>query len=86
MIYLLEDDDSIRKLIDYSLKSQGFDCKNFSLPSDFWTGLEKEGQQPELILLDLMLPQEDGISILKKFFNFKHSRKIFQFILDRKSE
>ena len=66
MIYLLEDDDSIRKLIDYSLKSQGFDCKSFSLPSDFWKNLEQEDQQPELILLDLMLPQEDGISILKK--------------------
>ena len=76
MIYLLEDDDSIRKLIDYSLKSQGFDCKSFSLPSDFWTSLEKEGQQPELILLDLMLPQEDGISILKKLRSNNQTSKI----------
>ena len=76
MIYLLEDDDSIRKLIDYSLKSQGFDCKSFSLPSDFWKNLEQEDQQPELILLDLMLPQEDGISILKKLRSSSQNSKI----------
>ena len=84
MIYLLEDDDSIRKLIDYSLKSQGFDCKSFSMPSDFWTVLEKEGQQPELILLDLMLPQEDGISILKKLRSSSQNSKIPVIILTAK--
>ncbi|MDY5919428.1 MAG: response regulator transcription factor [Treponema sp.] len=84
MIYLLEDDDSIRKLIDYSLKSQGFDCKSFSLPSDFWKNLEKEDQQPELILLDLMLPQEDGISILKKLRSSSQNSKIPVIILTAK--
>lgn len=64
MIYLLEDDDSIRKLIDYSLKSQGFECEGFSLPSQFWAEIAEK--KPELILLDIMLPEEDGISILKK--------------------
>lgn len=84
MIYLLEDDDSIRKLIDYSLKSQGFDCKSFSLPSDFWKNLEQEDQQPELILLDLMLPQEDGISILKKLRSNNQTSKIPVIILTAK--
>ena len=64
MIFILEDDDNIRKLIHYSLTSQTFEVKDFALPSDFWAALE-EGQ-PQLILLDIMLPQEDGISILKK--------------------
>lgn len=64
MIFLLEDDDSIRKLIDYTLKTQGFDCSSFELPSKFWQGLSKT--RPELILLDIMLPEEDGISILRK--------------------
>ena len=64
MIFLLEDDDSIRKLIDYSLKSQNFSCEGFDLPSKFWKKLSEE--KPELILLDIMLPEEDGISILKK--------------------
>lgn len=84
MIYLLEDDDSIRKLIDYSLKSQGFDCKSFSLPSDFWKNFEQEDQQPELILLDLMLPQEDGISILKKLRSSSQNSKIPVIILTAK--
>ena len=64
MIYILEDDDNIRKLIKYSLTSQGFETEDFSLPSDMWTNLEE--QKPELFLLDIMLPEEDGISILKK--------------------
>lgn len=84
MIYLLEDDDSIRKLIDYSLKSQGFDCQSFYLPSDFWKNLEQEVQQPELILLDLMLPQEDGISILKKLRSNSQTSKIPIIILTAK--
>ncbi len=64
MIYLLEDDDSIRKLVDYTLKSQGYETKGFSLPSEFWKAMNAE--KPSLVLLDIMLPEEDGISILKK--------------------
>ena len=64
MIFILEDDDSIRKLINYSLKSQGFEVQDFPLPSLFWQTLET--QTPDLLLLDIMLPEEDGISILKK--------------------
>lgn len=64
MIYILEDDDNIRKLINYSLLSQGFEVKDFSQPSDFWAALKE--CHPQLLLLDIMLPQEDGISILKK--------------------
>lgn len=64
MIFILEDDDSIRKLINYSIKSQGFEVQDFPLPSLFWQALET--QTPDLLLLDIMLPEEDGISILKK--------------------
>lgn len=64
MVYILEDDDNIRKLINYSLKSQGFEVQDFSLPSAFWTALQTTN--PDLLLLDIMLPEEDGISILKK--------------------
>lgn len=64
MIFILEDDDSIRKLINYSLKSQAFEVQDFPLPSLFWQALET--QTPDLLLLDIMLPEEDGISILKK--------------------
>ena len=64
MIYILEDDDNIRKLINYSLKSQEFEVQDFALPSAFWTALQTTN--PDLLLLDIMLPEEDGISILKK--------------------
>ena len=64
MIYLLEDDESIRELVIYTLKSQGYEAKGFERPSLFWKELEKE--LPSLLLLDVMLPEEDGITILKK--------------------
>ena len=64
MIYLLEDDDSIRKLVLYGLDSQGFQAKSFALPSEFWRAMDAE--MPELVLLDIMLPEEDGLSILRK--------------------
>ena len=64
MIYLLEDDDSIRKLVLYGLDSQGFQARGFALPSEFWRAMD--AQMPELVLLDIMLPEEDGLSILKR--------------------
>ncbi len=54
MIYLVEDDESIRELVIYTLKSQGFEAKGFERPSHFWKALEKE--KPALLLLDVMLP------------------------------
>ncbi|MDD4842884.1 MAG: response regulator transcription factor [Anaerotignum sp.] len=64
MIYLVEDDNSIRELVAYTLHSAGFDAEGFEKPSAFWDAMEKE--IPSLILLDIMLPEDDGISILKK--------------------
>ena len=58
MIYLLEDDASIRKLVLYGLDSQGFQAKGFALPSEFWRAMDAE--MPELVLLDIMLPFFDG--------------------------
>ena len=64
MIYLLEDDDSIRELVIYTLNSQGMEARGFARPSAFWEAVEE--QMPSLVLLDIMLPEEDGISVLKK--------------------
>lgn len=64
MIYFLEDDASIQKLVCYALAKEGYEIKGLSLPSEFWKEIQEE--IPELILLDIMLPEEDGISILKK--------------------
>lgn len=64
MIYLLEDDESIRELVCYSLNKMGREARGFELPSQFFSALEAE--TPELVILDVMLPEEDGISVLKK--------------------
>ena len=63
MIYLLEDDDSIRDLVLYTLQSQGMEAKGFPRPSAFWEAMAEH--IPSLVLLDIMLPEEDGISALK---------------------
>ena len=63
MIYLLEDDDSIRDLVLYTLQSQGMEAKGFPRPSAFWEAVAE--RLPSLVLLDIMLPEEDGISALK---------------------
>lgn len=64
MIYLVEDDSNIRELIVYTLKQSGIEAKGFGLPAAFWNA--RREQIPELIVLDIMLPEEDGLSILKK--------------------
>ena len=67
MIYLVEDDDNIRKLVCYALSKEGFEVQGYSCPKEFWHGMVLE--LPQLILLDIMLPEEDGLSILKKLKN-----------------
>ena len=64
MIYLLEDDDSIRDLVIYTLQSQGMEAKGFPRPSAFWEAMAEH--TPSLVLLDIMLPEEDGLSVLKQ--------------------
>ena len=60
----MEDDDSIRKLVVYALESQGFQAIGMSTPVQFWNAMEQK--LPELVLLDIMLPGEDGMSILRR--------------------
>lgn len=64
MIFCVEDDQAIRDLMIYALNSGGFEATGFSDGSSLFTALKKT--LPELIMLDIMLPGEDGISILKK--------------------
>ena len=64
MIYFIEDDKSINEAVFYSLKNSGFDVKGFDRPSEFWSAMKE--QLPSLMLLDIMLPEEDGLSILRK--------------------
>ena len=83
LIYLVEDDNSIRELVAYTLHSAGFRAEGFEKPSAFWHACKT--QLPDLVLLDLMLPEEDGISILKKLRNDPETRKMPIILLTAKS-
>ena len=63
MIYCVEDESTIRDLMVYTLKASGFDARGFESASDFWPAMKE--QEPALIILDVMLPDEDGLTILK---------------------
>ena len=64
MIYLVEDDESIRELVIYTLQTTGLTAKGFPCAKDFWNAMKQE--YPSLVLLDIMLPDEDGYQILSK--------------------
>lgn len=64
MIYFVEDDSNIRDLVVYTLETTGYHARGLGNAKEFWEALAIE--TPELILLDIMLPGEDGIAILKK--------------------
>ncbi len=83
MIYLLEDDDSIRDFVIYTLVSQGMEARGFDRPSAFWAGMEES--VPSLVLLDIMLPEEDGMSVLKKLRESPRTRKLPVIMLTAKS-
>ncbi len=73
-IFIVEDDDNIRELLIYTLQAQGMEAEGFALPSDFWKAMEK--RLPNLLLLDIMLPQEDGLTILKKLRSNARTKKL----------
>lgn len=64
MIFCVEDDMGIRDLVIYALNSAGFEAKGFADGKEFFDALKKE--KPQLVILDIMLPGDDGITILKK--------------------
>lgn len=74
MIYCVEDERNIRELIVYTLESSGYQAKGFKDAKAFYPALEEE--KPELILLDIMLPGEDGLSILEKLRKNKATKDI----------
>ena len=64
VIYCVEDESNIRELMVYTLKASGFDAQGFENSEGFWSAVRE--QQPELIILDIMMPGEDGLTVLKK--------------------
>ena len=72
MVYMLEDDANIRNFVLYALNNSGLEAKGFERPSEFWEALKEE--EPSVLLLDIMLPDEDGLSVLAKLrANPEHS-------------
>ncbi len=82
MIYYVEDDNSIRELVIYTLKTTGFEAKGFENGREFFAELSAE--TPELVLLDIMLPDEDGIRILKKIRAMESVRHVPVILLTAK--
>ena len=64
MIYYVEDDQNIRELVVYTLRQTGLEARGFATSEPFYKAVE--GEMPEMVLLDIMLPGEDGFSILKR--------------------
>ena len=83
MIYLLEDDGSIRDFVIYTLNSQGMDARGFELPSEFWQAVAEE--VPSLVLLAVMLPESDGLPVLKKLRESARTAQLPVIMLTAKS-
>lgn len=67
MIYCVEDDAGIRNMMVYTLNASGFEAQGFPEGESFFRAMKEE--RPQLVMLDIMLPGEDGIAILKRLRN-----------------
>lgn len=74
MIYCVEDDSSIREIEIYTLQSTGFEARGFETAGDFFKALQKE--KPELIILDIMLPDMEGTEVLRQLKKDISSKEI----------
>lgn len=74
MIYCVEDDSGVRNLMIYTLSTGGFEAKGFNDGAELFTALKEK--KPELIMLDIMLPGDDGITILKRLRSNTDTREI----------
>ncbi len=82
MIYSVEDEADIRDMILYALRQSGFEAEGFAAAAPFWDACDRA--RPDLVLLDLMLPGEDGLSILRRFRSQASTRDIPVILLTAK--
>ncbi len=83
MIYIIEDDIDIREMETYALKNSGYEIMSFEDSQEFWQTIKT--RLPDLIILDIMLPKEDGLSILKKLRSEKATQKVPVIIVTAKT-
>ncbi|MBO4697104.1 MAG: response regulator transcription factor [Lachnospiraceae bacterium] len=83
MVYLVEDDDNIRELVIYTLNHSGIEAKGFSRPTAFYE--ENAKALPKMVILDIMLPEEDGLTILRKLRANKETKKLPVMMLSAKA-
>ena len=73
-IYIVEDDTNIREIELFALNNCGYETKGFECAADFLKGIRE--RKPSLVLLDIMLPDEDGITVLEKLRSDRETRKL----------
>lgn len=83
LVYCVEDDDGIRELISCALRSGGYKVKAFPKAKPFYE--ELKATEPSLVLLDIMLPDEDGLTILSKLRNDPRMKDVPVIMLTAKS-
>jgi two-component system alkaline phosphatase synthesis response regulator PhoP len=76
MIYCVEDDISIRDLMIYTLGTSGYDARGFNDGGELFAAIRQGNEMPQLIMLDLMLPGDDGMMILQKLKEDPVTKKI----------
>ena len=84
MIYYVEDDQSIRELLLYALRQAGHTCLGFASATPFWQAMA--GETPDLVLLDVMLPGEDGRSILRNMRKDRRYKNIPTILITAKGQ
>lgn len=75
-IFIVEDDEDIREIVIYALCSSGFEAMGFEKSEDLFEEMQRHGQRPALVLLDIMLPGNDGLSVLKRLRNTPRSKRL----------
>ena len=74
LIYIVEDDMNIREIETFSLKNSGYTIEDFECAKDFWNRVYEK--VPNLIVLDVMLPDEDGLTIVDKLRKKAETRRV----------
>ena len=74
LIYIVEDDENIREIETFALKNSGYTVASFESAKNFYKKISEK--VPDLVMLDIMLPDEDGLEIIRKLRNMQSTKKV----------